>query len=77
MYAVTSPTSQDDTTTLVNIGASVMNVNIVEGACPCLRATYLGRNGYSEAVQREMGVSFEEAGRERKATETTIIRLRP
>ena len=31
MYGVTSPSTQEDTTILVNIGASVMNVNIVGG----------------------------------------------
>ncbi|MGZ9274197.1 MAG: type IV pilus biogenesis protein PilM, partial [Nitrospira sp.] len=62
MYGVTSPTSQEDTATLVNIGASVMNVNIVRGGVSLFtRDIPLGGNRYSEAVQREMGVSFEEA----------------
>jgi type IV pilus assembly protein PilM len=60
MYGVTSPASQEDTTTLVNIGASVMNVNIVRGGVSLFtRDIPLGGNRYSEAVQREMGVSFE------------------
>ena len=62
MYGVTSPSTQDDTTILVNIGASVMNVNIVGGGVSLFtRDIPLGGNRYSEAVQREMGVSFEEA----------------
>ncbi|MCE3222801.1 MAG: pilM [Nitrospira sp.] len=62
MYGVTCPASQEDTTTLVNIGASVMNVNIVRGGVSLFtRDIPLGGNRYSEAVQREMGVSFEEA----------------
>ena len=68
MYGVTSPASQDDTTTLVNIGASVMNVNIVRGGVSLFtRDIPLGGNRYSEAVQREMGVSFEEAEQLKKS----------
>ncbi len=62
MYGVTSPSTQEDTTILVNIGASVMNVNIVGGGVSLFtRDIPLGGNRYSEAVQREMGVSYEEA----------------
>jgi type IV pilus assembly protein PilM len=62
MCGVTCPAFQDDTTTLVNIGASVMNVNIVRGGMSLFtRDIPLGGNRYSEAVQREMGVSFDEA----------------
>ena len=68
MYGVTCPTSQEDTTTLVNIGASVMNVNIVRGGVSLFtRDIPLGGNRYSEAVQREMGVSFEEAEQLKKS----------
>ena len=62
MDGVTSPSTQEDTTILVNIGASVMNVNIVGGGVSLFtRDIPLGGNRYSEAVQREMGVSYEEA----------------
>jgi type IV pilus assembly protein PilM len=68
MYGVTYPASQEDTTTLVNIGASVMNVNIVRGGVSLFtRDIPLGGNRYSEAVQREMGVSFEEAEQLKKS----------
>ena len=46
MYGVTSPASQEDTTTLVNIGASVMNVNIVrEGVSLFTRDIPMGEIG--------------------------------
>lgn len=68
MYGVTYPSTQEDTTTLVNIGASVMNVNIVRGGVSLFtRDIPLGGNRYSEAVQREMGVSFEEAEQLKKS----------
>src|SRR5574338_612876 len=48
MYGVTNPASQDDTTTLVNIGASVMNVNSVRGGVSLFtRDIPLGGNRYS------------------------------
>ncbi|GMV51672.1 type IV pilus assembly protein PilM [Nitrospirales bacterium NOB] len=62
MYGATAPGSDEDIATLVNIGASVMNVNIVKGGVSLFtRDIPLGGNRYSEAVQRELGVSFEEA----------------
>jgi type IV pilus assembly protein PilM len=52
----------------VNIGASVMNVNIVRGGVSLFtRDIPLGGNRYSEAVQREMGLSFEEAEQLKKS----------
>ncbi|HET9962046.1 MAG TPA: type IV pilus assembly protein PilM, partial [Nitrospiraceae bacterium] len=60
--------ADEDTVTLVNIGASVMNVNIVRsGVSLFTRDIPLGGNRYSEAVQREMGVSFEEAEQLKKS----------
>lgn len=62
MHAVSYPMGQDEVTALVNIGASVMNVNIVRrGASLFTRDIPLGGNRYTEAIQREMGVSYEEA----------------
>ena len=59
---VSYPGSPDDTTALVNIGASVMNINIVRaGTSLFTRDIPIGGNRYTEAVQREMGVSYEEA----------------
>lgn len=62
MYGINYPESAEDTATLVNIGASVMNVNIVRGGISLFtRDIPIGGNRYTEAVQREMGVSYEEA----------------
>lgn len=62
MHAINYPMAQDETTALVNIGASVMNVNIVRGGMSLFtRDIPLGGNRYTEALQREMGLSFEEA----------------
>jgi type IV pilus assembly protein PilM len=62
MHAINYPLSQDETTALVNLGASVMNVNIIRGGVSLLtRDIPLGGNRYTEAIQREMGLSYEQA----------------
>jgi type IV pilus assembly protein PilM len=62
MHEVNYPMTKGDVTTIVNIGASVMNVNIVQnGASLFTRDIPLGGNRYTEAIQRELGMSFEEA----------------
>lgn len=72
MYGVNYPDDSEDTTTLVNIGASVMNVNIVRGGISLFtRDIPIGGNRYTEAVQRELGVSYEEAERLKKNDPST------
>jgi type IV pilus assembly protein PilM len=67
MHAINYPLSQQDTTALVNIGASVMNVNIVRGGTSLFtRDIPIGGNRYTEAIQREMGMSYEEAEETKK-----------
>jgi type IV pilus assembly protein PilM len=67
MHAINYPMAQDDTTALVNIGASVMNVNIIRGGSSLFtRDIPLGGNRYTEAIQREMGMSYEEAEESKK-----------
>ena len=67
MHAINYPISQEDTTALVNIGASVMNMNIVRGGTSLFtRDIPIGGNRYTEAIQREMGMSYEEAEETKK-----------
>lgn len=67
MHAINYPMTQDETTALVNIGASVMNVNIIRGGSSLFtRDIPLGGNRYTEAIQREMGLSFEDAEENKK-----------
>ena len=62
MYGVNYAVNPEDITVLVNIGASVMNVNVVKGGTSMFtRDIPIGGNRYTEAVQREMGMSYEEA----------------
>lgn len=78
MHAINYPVVQDDTTTLVNIGASVMNVNIVKGGTSLFtRDIPLGGNRYTEAIQREMGLSYEEAEEAKKGERKTQDAMAP
>src|SRR3981189_3740620 len=50
------------TVALLNIGASVMNINIVRGGIPLFtRDVSVGGNQYTDALQKEWGLSFEDA----------------
>ncbi len=67
MHAINYPVSQDDTTALVNLGASVMNINIVrQGVSVFTRDIPIGGNRYTEAIQRELGMSYDEAEETKK-----------
>ncbi|MDX2253436.1 MAG: type IV pilus assembly protein PilM [Nitrospira sp.] len=67
MHAINYPMTQEETTALVNIGASVMNVNIIRGGSSLFtRDIPLGGNRYTEAIQRELGMSYEEAEESKK-----------
>ncbi|MGC4099273.1 MAG: type IV pilus assembly protein PilM [Nitrospira sp.] len=71
MHAINYPLAQEETTALVNLGASVMNVNIIRaGSSLFTRDIPLGGNRYTEAIQREIGLSFEEAEESKKGDRT-------
>jgi type IV pilus assembly protein PilM len=55
------------TIALLNIGASVMNINIVRGGIPLFtRDVSVGGNQYTDALQKELDLSFEDAERLKK-----------
>ncbi|MBN2516638.1 MAG: type IV pilus assembly protein PilM [Deltaproteobacteria bacterium] len=54
--------TEEDIVALVNIGASITNINIVKGGMSVFTRNFLlGGNAITEAVQKNLGVSFEEA----------------
>ena len=62
MYGVNYDVRPDEITAIVNIGASVMNINILNtGTSVFTRDISVGGNRYTEAVQREMGMPYERA----------------
>src|SRR5438093_2197404 len=49
---------------LLNLGASVMNINIVKGTTPLFpRDVSVGGNQYTDSLQKELDLSFEDAER--------------
>ncbi|MEW6542037.1 MAG: type IV pilus assembly protein PilM [Nitrospirota bacterium] len=62
MHGINYSPGADEITALVNVGASVMNVNILKGNVSLFtRDISIGGNRYTEAIQRDLGVSYEEA----------------
>src|SRR5712675_2640581 len=54
--------SHDSTVALLNLGASVMNINIVKGVSPLFtRDVSVGGNQYTDSLQKELDLSFEDA----------------
>jgi type IV pilus assembly protein PilM len=50
------------TVALLNLGASVMNINIVKGTAPLFpRDVSVGGNQYTDALQKELDLSFDDA----------------
>lgn len=62
MYSINYEVKPEELTALVNIGASVMNVNIVKGNVSVFtRDIAVGGHRYAEALQRDLGVTADEA----------------
>src|SRR2546423_100966 len=54
--------SHDSTVALLNLGASVMNINIVKGTTPLFtRDVSVGGNQYTDSLQKELDLSFDDA----------------
>jgi type IV pilus assembly protein PilM len=62
MYCVNYDVSPAELTAIVNIGASVMNINILKGGVSAFtRDIAIGGNRYSERVQQDLALSLEDA----------------
>ncbi len=56
--------AENQTVALLNIGASVMNINIARGRVPLFtRDVSIGGNQYTDSLQKELDLSFEDAER--------------
>ena len=62
MYCVNYDVSPAELTAIVNIGASVMNINILKGGVSAFtRDIAIGGNRYSERIQQDLALSLEDA----------------
>ena len=61
-YEVNYEPDPSQVVALLNIGASVMNINIIRGYTPLFtRDVSVGGNQYTDALQKELDLSFEDA----------------
>lgn len=61
---------------LINVGASVTNIAVMQGAQPIFwRDISVGGNQYTEAIQKELSLSFDQAERLKKGQEVEGIPL--
>jgi type IV pilus assembly protein PilM len=66
--------SPDLTVALLNIGASIMNVNITRGGIPLFtRDVSIGGNQYTAVLQKELGLSLDEAEKLKMGIEVTRV----
>src|ERR1700716_4072217 len=66
-YEVNYDPDPGQTVALLNIGASVMNINIVRGGIPLFtRDVSVGGNQYTDALQKELDLSFDDEERLKK-----------
>ena len=63
-YEMNYDANSDEVVALVNVGAQVVNINIVENGIPAFtRDITTGGNQYTEEVQKSLSIGFEEAER--------------
>jgi len=61
-FEVNYPLQPDETVVLVNIGAAISNINIVRGNVSLFtRDVTIGGNAFTEEIQKQLGVSQDEA----------------
>ncbi|MBN2136026.1 MAG: type IV pilus assembly protein PilM [Acidobacteria bacterium] len=69
-FELNYPEERSKTIALVNIGANVMNINIVEnGISVFWRDSTIGGSQYTEAVQKEMNLSYQQSENLKKGIE--------
>ena len=67
MYGVNYEVKGDETVALINIGASLTNINILQnGMFAFTRDVSIGGNKYTESVQKDLGLSYDDAERVKK-----------
>ena len=64
MYQHNYEPADDTTVALLDLGASVINMNVMQGSVPVFtRDITSGSNQYTEEIQKTLGITFEEAER--------------
>ena len=72
MYGINYEVREGEVIALINIGAIVMNINVLKGGTFAFtRDIPLGGNKYTEAIQRDFNVSFEQAEQIKRGESTS------
>ncbi len=62
MYEINYEINRNEAVALVDIGAGLMNINIIQNGMPSFtRDISIGGNQFTEAIQKEFGINFEDA----------------
>ena len=70
MYNINYEMNENETIALVNIGAGITNINILQGGMFAFtRDISIGGNRYTESIQKDLGLSFENAEKIKKGEE--------
>lgn len=68
MYSINYGATPGEIAALINIGAGIMNINILkDGTFAFARDISIGGNRYTETIQKELGLSYEEAEKAKKS----------
>ena len=67
MYEINYEMNKSEAVALIDIGAGLMNINVIVDGMPAFtRDISIGGNQFTEAIQKEFGVSYEEAEKVKK-----------
>lgn len=70
MYGINYEGREGEVVALVNIGASVMNINVLKnGTSSFTRDISIGGNRYTETIQKDLNMSYDDADRSKKGEE--------
>ena len=73
-FEVNYEPSPDRMIALLNIGASIMNINILRGGVPLFtRDVSVGGNQYTDTLQKELDLSFDDAEKLKQGQQVTTV----
>jgi len=76
MYEINYELNKNEAVALIDIGAGIMNINVVSDSMPAFtRDISIGGNQFTEAIQKEFGVSYEEAEKVKKGQDVEGVKF--
>ncbi|MEK6775734.1 MAG: type IV pilus assembly protein PilM [bacterium] len=76
MYEINYELNKDESVALIDIGAGLMNINVLSDGMPAFtRDISIGGNQFTEAIQKEFGVSYEDAEKVKKGQDIEEVKF--